>query len=191
MLTAELMPGVALRLPEEHDADELYRVVEVNRAYLARWMPWAAEETREHVLAYIRLVRAQVAENNGLNTVITVDGRMAGGIGMVRVSWRDLSTELGYWLAEEHQGRGIMTAGVRAYLDYCFDTLGLNRVGLAAAVDNTASRAVAERLGFALEGIQREAERIGGRAHDLAVYAMLAAEWTARTGEGERRRSDR
>jgi ribosomal-protein-serine acetyltransferase len=184
MLTAKLMPGVALRLAEERDADELYALVDRNRAYLARWMPWAAQETHDHVLDYIRITRTQVSENNGLNTVITVDGRLAGSLGMRGISWPDLSTELGYWLGEEHQRRGIVTAGVRAYLDYCFDTLGLNRVGLSAGVENTRSRAVAERLGFAFEGVQREAERLAGRAHDLATYSMLAGEWAARTGEG-------
>jgi ribosomal-protein-serine acetyltransferase len=181
MLTAELMPGVALRLPEERDADELYRVIEANRAYLARWMPWAAEQSEQDTMDYIRRVRRALGDNDGLSTVITVDGRIAGDLGMVSVSWRDLSTELGYWLAEEYQGRGIMTAAVQAYLGYCFDTLGLNRVALSAAVDNTRSRAVAERLGFAFEGVQREAERIAGGAHDLAVYAMLAREWVVRT----------
>ena len=181
MLTAQLMPGVAVRLAEECDADEIYELVDRNRAYLARWMPWAAQETREHVLHYIRLTRAQVSENDGLNTVITVDGRVAGSLGMRSISWADLSTELGYWLGEEHQGRGIITAGVRAYLDYAFDTLGLNRVVIRAAVDNAPSRAVAQRLGFALEGCHREAERIGDHAHDLAVYAMLAAEWAGRS----------
>jgi ribosomal-protein-serine acetyltransferase len=180
MLTAELMPGVALRLAEERDAAEIYGLVDGNRAYLARWMPWAQHETRDQVLDYIRITRAQVGENNGLNTVITVDGRLAGSLGMRSISWPDGSTELGYWLAERHQGRGIITAGVRAYLDYAFDTLGLNRVVISAGVDNARSRAVAERLGFALEGVHREAERIGDRAHDLAVYAMLAAEWAAR-----------
>src|SRR5207302_5111108 len=54
MLTAELMPGIALRLLEERDADELYELVDRNRAYLAPWMPWAAAESREDVINFIR-----------------------------------------------------------------------------------------------------------------------------------------
>jgi ribosomal-protein-serine acetyltransferase len=182
VLTRELMPGVSLRLLEERDAGELYALIDQNRAYLSRWMPWAREETREQLLDYIRLVRRQIGENNGLNTAITVDGALAGNVGMREVDWQNGVTELGYWLAEIHQGRGIMTAAVSAYLDYAFDVLRLTRVTLRAGVENVASRAVAERLGFTHEGTEREAERIGDRVHDLAVYAMLATDARTRPG---------
>jgi ribosomal-protein-serine acetyltransferase len=75
-----------------------------------------------------------------------------------------------------------MTAAVSAYLDYAFDVLRLTRVTLRAGVENVASRAVAERLGFTHEGTEREAERIGDRVHDLAVYAMLATDARTRPG---------
>lgn len=176
MLTHELMPGVSLRLLEERDAEDLYAVVDANRAYLARWMPWAAGETLDDVRTFIRLNRTQVAENNGLNTAITVDGRLAGNVGMRSIDWPSRSTELGYWLAQANQGRGIMTAAVTAYLDYGFDTLGLHRIAIKAGVDNARSRAIAERLGFTHEGTERAGEWIGDRVHDLAVYSMLASD---------------
>ena len=181
MLTHELMPGVSLRLIEEHDAEEMYALIDANRAYLSRWMPWAAQETIEGTRTFIRLIRTQVAENDGLNTVITVDGLIAGTVGMRGIDWRVRSTELGYWLAEAHQGRGIVTAAVAAYLDYAFDVLGLHRVVVHAGADNARSRAIPERLGFTYEGTEREAEWIGDRVHDLALYAMLATDRKAKT----------
>jgi ribosomal-protein-serine acetyltransferase len=180
MLTRELMPGVALRLPEEGDAQELYALVDANRAYLSEWMPWAPEETLEGALTYLKLIRTQLANNDGLNTLIMVDGRIAGSVGMRSIEWRVRSTELGYWLAAEHQGRGIITAAVAAYLDYAFDVLGLHRVVVHAGAANARSRAIPERLGFTLEGIARESEWLGERVHDLAVYSMLAPEWRLR-----------
>lgn len=180
MLTRELSHGVALRLLEERDVDELYALVEANRAYLAEWMPWAATETRGNAAAFIRLTRIQVGENNGLNTAITVHGRLAGMAGVGQIDWANRSTEIGYWLAAEHQGRGIMTAAVAAHLEHLFGALGLNRVTIKAATGNARSRAIAERLGFTLEGVEREAEWIGTRVHDLARYAILAVDWMAR-----------
>ena len=70
-----------------------------------------------------------------------------------------------------------MTEAVRACVDHAFTTWKLNRVMIQAAVENTRSRAIPERLGFREEGILREVERIGDRMLDDVVYAMLAADW--------------
>ncbi len=177
MLEFRLSDTVRLRLPEEADAPELYRLVERNRAYLAVWLPWAAGQTELDTLDYIRRKRRQLADNEGLETAIEVDGALAGMVGMVALDHRNRSTALGYWLAEEHQGKGVMTAAVRAYLNYAFGALGLNRVEIGAGVDNHRSRAIPERLGFTLEGVRRRGEVIGARTIDHAVYSLLAEEW--------------
>jgi ribosomal-protein-serine acetyltransferase len=70
-----------------------------------------------------------------------------------------------------------MTAAVRAYVDHAFSTWNLNRVMIQAAVENTRSRAIPERLGFREEGIMREVQRVGGRMLDDVIYGMLAADW--------------
>ena len=179
MLRHELPGGYALRLPEEADAAELYAVIDANREHLLPWMPWAPHhQGPDDVLPFIRLTRKQIADNDGLQTVI-VDpgGRIAGMVGTHSVDWRNGMTSIGYWMAQAEQGRGTMTAAVRAYLDHAFGTWKLNRVTIQAAVGNARSRAIPERLGFREEGIRREAERVGDRRLDCVVYAMLAADW--------------
>lgn len=177
MLTTRLTDHAHLRLLEEHDAAELHALIDRNRDYLARWMPWARGHTAAATLEFIRLTRRQLADNNGLQTAIIVKHRIAGLVGLHAVSWPNRSTSIGYWLAEEHQGQGLVTTAVRVYLDYVFATLALDRITLSAAVDNARSRALAERMGFRQEGVLRQAEVVNGRAHDLALYAMLREEW--------------
>jgi ribosomal-protein-serine acetyltransferase len=109
-----------------------------------------------------------------------VEGAIAGCVGLHGISWPNASTSIGYWLAEAHQGRGIMTAAVSAYVEHSFKTWRLHRFELRAAVANDRSRAVAERLGFRLEGVLRDAERVGDHTHDLVVYSILATEWQTR-----------
>jgi ribosomal-protein-serine acetyltransferase len=179
MLEGALFDNVALRRFEPRDADELYELVTRNRAYLSRWLPWAAGETRTHAAQFIASTQRQLATDDGINTAITVDGAIAGSVGVHGISWANRSTSIGYWLAEAHQGKGIMTRAVSAYLDHAFGTWGLHRFELKAALDNSRSRAVAERLDFRFEGVLRDAERVGERTHDLAVYSMLAPEWPA------------
>jgi ribosomal-protein-serine acetyltransferase len=166
-----------LRLLDETDADELNRLIEANRAYLARWMPWAAEQTPEATLEFIRLTRRQAAANEGFQAALICDGAIVGMAGFPGVNWPHRSTTIGYWLDERHQGRGLMTSAVRALVNLAFTELELHRVEIRAATRNRRSRAIPERLGFREEGVQREVERIGDRFNDLAVYGLLAPEW--------------
>lgn len=172
-----------LRLLEDGDAEELYAVVDANRAYLARWMPWAKGDTLEGVGDFIRMSRRQLAANEGFSLGIINDGDIVGTIGFDRLDWKNRSCSVGYWIAEHAQGRGTVTLAVTALLDHAFGTWDLNRVEIRAGVKNTRSRAVPERLGFTQEGVLRQAERVGDRFVDHVVYAMLAAEWRQR---GER-----
>ena len=169
-----------LRMPEESDAEELYELTAANREMLAEWMPWAAEATLETTRAFIHSRRLAFAGNGGYSAVIVERGRIVGSIGFPAVN-RDLgSCEIGYWLGRAAQGRGTMTLAVRALIDHAFGPWKLHRVMIQAGVGNARSRAVAERLGFTLEGVLREAERYpDGRCVDLAVYGLLATEWSS------------
>jgi ribosomal-protein-serine acetyltransferase len=169
--------GRELRLLEESDADELYALVEENRAHLARWMQWAAAQTPQGTLQFIRATRAQHDAGEGLQGAIVDRGRIVGVAGMHRVDWINRSVELGYWLAESAQGAGIMTSAARALAGLAFEQMELNRVQICAAVQNERSRALIERLGFQLEGVARAHYRLGTEYHDDAVYSMLASEW--------------
>jgi ribosomal-protein-serine acetyltransferase len=166
-----------LRLLEESDAAELQALIEANRELLARWLPWAAEQTFEDTVAFIGRTRQQLDRNDGLQLAIVCGERIAGVVGYREVDWEGRSTSLGYWLAAEHQGRGTMTEVVRALVDHAVSGWGLDRVEIRAAVENRRSRAIPERLGFRLERTLPDAELVGGRQLDSAVYAISAADW--------------
>jgi ribosomal-protein-serine acetyltransferase len=170
----ELFEGCRLRPLEESDAEELYALVDANREYLARWMPWAAGQTLADTVTFIQRTQEQLATNDGFQAVAVEDGRIIGVVGFHGVSWQNRSTSIGYWLAEPAQGRGTMTRAVRALVDHAFGIWRLHRVEIRAAADNASSRAIPERLGFTQEGIAREAERIGDSYVDQVVYATLA-----------------
>lgn len=170
----QLTEDCHLRLLEEADAEELHALVASNRAYLAEWMPWAAEQTLERTRGFIRAALARRAESNGFEMAIVAGGRIVGAVGLASVDWVAGSTSIGYWLDEGHRGRGLMTRAVQALTDHAFNEMGLHRVQIQVAEDNLRSRAIPERLGFEQEGLLREAERVGDRYQDLVVYAKLA-----------------
>jgi ribosomal-protein-serine acetyltransferase len=181
-LTIQLGERRGLRVLEEADAGQLYAVTDSNRAYLARWMPWAAEQTLEDTLGFIRRVSGQLAENDGFALAIVVEESIVGTLGFHRLDWQNRSTSIGYWLAEAEQGQGTVTRALSALLDRAFDAWGLNRVEIRAAVENHRSRTIPRRLGFREEGVLRQAERFGERYMDLVLYALLAEDWRTRRG---------
>jgi ribosomal-protein-serine acetyltransferase len=171
--------GPSLRPLGVDDADELHALVDANRAHLLPWMPWAGQE-RAGTVEFLDAAVVQAATGDGAQYAILDGGRIAGTVGFHRVDWRNAAGSIGYWLAADAQGRGLMTRAVAACLDHAFDAWDLHRIEIRAAPDNARSRAVPERLGFVQEGILREAERHDDRFGDLVVYAMLAADWRAR-----------
>jgi ribosomal-protein-serine acetyltransferase len=176
----QLSAGCGLRLLRERDAEELYALIAENRDYLAEWMPWPAAQTLEGTLQFIRLARRQRADDNGFQAAITVEGEITGVAGFHGVDWANRTTSIGYWLAESHQGRGIMTGAVSALVDHAFGVWKLERVEIRAAPGNRRSRAIPERLGFTEEGTLRGVERVGDRQLDNVVYSMLASEWRSK-----------
>jgi ribosomal-protein-serine acetyltransferase len=183
MFTQRLDDTHYLRLLEEADADPLYAVVVANRVHLSRWMPWAPGQTRAGTLHFIRASRRQLAETQGFQAAIVARDEIIGVIGFHRLDWPNHSTSIGYWIAEGAQGHGLTTRAARALIEHAFGVWGMHRVEVRAGVENLRSRRVAERLGFSLEGVMREAERVGDRFVDHAVYSILASEWT---GSGDR-----
>lgn len=177
MVTFALGDGRQLRLLEEIDAEALYEVVVSNRELLVRWMPWAADQTLDGTLAFIRSSRRQLADNGGFQAAIVDGGAIVGVIGFHRVDWGNRSASVGYWLAEAAQGRGMVTDATRALVGYAFEVWKLNRLEIRAGTENHRSQRVPERLGFVREGVLRDAERLNDRYIDHVVYSVLAQDW--------------
>lgn len=82
--------------------------------------------------------------------------------------------ELSYQLYDaRYAGRGYVTEAVQLLVDYLFGAKKQNRIQLVIVPENTASRRIAEKCGFVLEGTVRGAFFNGGRNHDLVVYSLL------------------
>jgi ribosomal-protein-serine acetyltransferase len=114
-----------------------------------------------------------------LQCSIWIDGEICGAIGYHYWDLRNGKTEIGYWLAKNYTGKGIMTKAVRALVDYAFNVLGLHRIEIATAVGNEKSAAIPVRLGFIHEGVIRSGTKQQGEFVDLKMYAILSHEWKA------------
>jgi ribosomal-protein-serine acetyltransferase len=175
-----LVDDVELRLLSPADAPALAAAVRANAARLAPWLSFARRDYDvADARAFIARAAAQYGEGRGFQAGIFRTGALVGVVGFHPIDWHNRTSALGYWLCAEAEGQGIMTAACRALVGYAFDVLELNRMEIRARPDNVRSRAVAERLGFRLEGILRASSWDGQRFVDHAVYGLLRAEWCA------------
>jgi ribosomal-protein-serine acetyltransferase len=176
--------GAQLCLWETGDAAELTEAIAANREHLTTWLPWAETHGFQDSVEFLELQRLQVEANDGFDAALLVDGQIAGGVGFHRVDWVNRSTSIGYWLAADAQGRGLMTSAVSALLDFAFFEWELHRVVIEVVVGNERSRAIPERLGFRQEAILREAKLVRGKHQDTRLYAMLGPEWAVLGTDG-------
>jgi ribosomal-protein-serine acetyltransferase len=187
MLEVDLGEGRSLRALDDADADELFALIDANRAYLAHWMPFVGQTRGAgDSLAFVRAARRQYEENRGMQLAVLQGEQIIGVAGFHAIDWNRRSTSIGYWLAADRQGAGTMTTAVCALLDHAFERWELARVEIRAGVANRRSRAIPERLGFREEGVLRSAERIGTRVIDHVVYVMTARDWQQEAGESAR-----
>jgi ribosomal-protein-serine acetyltransferase len=177
MLRLDLGEGIELREWVPSDAEEIFAEADQNRARLREWLPWVDRTSSpDDVRAFIR--KCEASEGKERSFGIYVDGALAGGIGITLDE--DNAGEIGYWITDAFEGRGLVTAAARELVRFGFQDKGLRRIQLTAAVENERSRAVAERLGMTQEGVLRKAGRIrDDRYLDLVMYSILREEWQA------------
>ena len=172
---------VTLALLEEQHAPELFRLLDANRAYLRQWLPWLDANTKpEHTVSFIHASLRQFAARDGLACGIRFHGALVGVAGLHRIDWANRRTGVGYWIAEAHQGKGLVTRACAGLLDYAFGELGLHQVEIGCAPGNLRSGAIPERLGFTREAVLRQREWLYDHFVDHVVYGMLSSEWAAR-----------
>ncbi len=108
---------------------------------------------------------------------IEVDGRATGSIALCRGSdVYQKTAELGYWLAEDYWGRGIMTQAVRQLCREGFSRWDIQRIHAEPFAHNAGSRRVLEKAGFSLEGVMRRGVFKRGQVCDFCMYALLRGE---------------
>jgi ribosomal-protein-serine acetyltransferase len=162
-----------------NDGPELWDAVEGSRWHLERWLPWVPfNSTRDASLRYGDACAIDWDAGRAVRFAIRdkKTRELFGVVGLDSCVHLHRSCELGYWLRREATGRGLMTEAARAAVDFAFSRMGVHRLRCAAATDNVASLRVIARLEFRFEGIARQAELVGSRWLDHALFAKLSTD---------------
>jgi RimJ/RimL family protein N-acetyltransferase len=117
-------------------------------------------------------IRIGSRQNGAITRVIEYDGLFVGSIGITpQTGWRDHLGEIGYWVAEEHWGKGIATAALRQMTEYGLTNRGFRKLYAPVLSPNTASMRVLKKCGYTREAILKAEVQKGGLYLDTHHFA--------------------
>lgn len=173
----DLGDGLGLEPLAARHGQRFCELVEGNREYLGAWMTWVWEPySLQTAQAEIERLWHHDDGPGALPFAVTRNGVMMGFAQLFGIRFPLGSAEVSYWIDQAQSGQGVTTRAVTKLCRIAFDELGLHRVELRCAVDNTASRAVARKAGFVQEGILRDAFRVRGVRQSLVMHSRLAGD---------------
>ena len=160
------------------DATQLFDLIDSNRARLREWLGWL-DKTRElkDSISFIEFATEIERTNGAITAGIHFQNRLVGLVSFHPIDKATSSASVGYWVAENASGKGIVTQSVRALVDYGFNHLNLETIYIKCATGNQKSFAIPERLGFRFEKIVPNAERLYERHVDHRVYKLSKSDW--------------
>ncbi|MGJ1447780.1 GNAT family N-acetyltransferase [Sphingobacterium spiritivorum] len=169
---------IKLQQTSPEHAGGLLEAVDQNRDHLSRFLPWVGNMQKVTDFdQYIQYCIDLYDQQQEISFVILSDQTIVGRIGLHHINQQNKSAAIGYWLNRDMEGKGIISRSCRKIIDLAFNEFGLNRIEIKAAVENTKSQAIPQRLGFQREGILRQSELVNGIFLDLVIFSMLKDEW--------------
>jgi ribosomal-protein-serine acetyltransferase len=182
MITFDLGDGIILRPFQAGDAEEVFKTVTANYDHLREYMHWMVSDySLDHAKEFIYLSVESAASKKSLGFGIFIGDEPVGSISFVNFDHLARRTEIGYWIDQSHEGKGIISRSCERLINYAFGELKMNRIEIRCSTENARSAAIPIRFGFTHEGTLRQSEMRNGRLHDFAIYGLLASEWTERS----------
>lgn len=159
-------------------ASVIFETIDRDRNFLRKWLPFVDSTFRiADTELYLKSIIKQKKPKKEEIYSIWFKEEFAGLIGFKDTDWANSKTELGYWISQKMQGKGIVTLSAKELVKYAFRRMNMNRVQIKVGIGNVKSASVPKRLNFQFEGVEREGELHNNTFIDLEVYSLLKKEW--------------
>lgn len=177
-MTIIIDKNTRLELIAENHANGLFNAINNSREHLSKFLPWVDNmATIEDTQNYIEHCLHRYYKVEEISFVIIMDENIVGRIGLHHIDINNKHAEIGYWLTEKAQGRGVVSKSCKTIITYGFKELDLHRIEIKAAAENLKSQAIPLKFSFKQEGILRQAELVNNQFLDLVLFSMLKSEW--------------
>ncbi len=187
-LSLEIVPSMSLKIQKEiqkvkinsqllirqakvKDAQEIQNLIAANRDYLAKYLPWASNNTIVKEKQFLQKAETDFATGAVLSYVIVKNDKIIGTIDLHDI--KEAKAEIGYWLAADEQHQGIIHNCIKVIIQKVASSLKLHRIIIRVDPDNEPSQKVAKNAGFTYEGLRYSDHFIAGEYRNSEVYYYL------------------
>jgi RimJ/RimL family protein N-acetyltransferase len=166
---------ITLRPPKDTDAAARFKLgntAEIHHMFGAD-PAQVAPITKAHATAWL-----YAQQTEPLAWVIQYRRRMIGAVRLHSVDYHDLRASLAIGILDPKMlGKGIGTMAMKLIARHAFGPLKLHRLVLRVVDYNTRAIAAYKKVGFVVEGVEREAARVAGQWHDDVIMGLLASDF--------------
>lgn len=174
-----------LRAITFEDVDAIFRIM--NNPQVTRFFGHVPMQTRSEAVQRVEGIQAAFREQRGIRWAITspASNTFLGSCGFWRIEQVHERAEIGYELASEWWGQGLMTEAIGAVLRFGFMTMRLHSIEAQIHPANIGSRRVLEKVGFVQEGYFHENyyDPVEASFTDTAVFSFVKTDWLRRGNE--------
>lgn len=161
---------------KSQDALELFELIDKNRPYLKKTLPWLDySTTAKDSESFI-----SQANENFLNKSLILgirEKKLIGIISFNTIDWQKKEGEIGYWLDEGMQGKGIVTVSCKTLVDLGFSDLQLEKILISCSTQNIKSQLIAKRLGFKEECLIQNKEFLYDHYVDHILFSKTEKDY--------------
>ena len=160
----------------EFDGEVIYEAAIESYARVSKWMDWLTKEyTVKESISFATRSAVNWLEGSAYEFAIidSEDGQISGCCGLNRINDKDLICNLGYWVREGKCRLGAASQATILLAEFGLKELGLRRIEVVAAKENSSSQGVAKKAGAKFEGIQELRLKVGNTSYDSCVFTFL------------------
>lgn len=150
--TINVSENIKLEQLKLTEAEVFFGLIDKDREYLARFLPWPNEtKSIDDSIDFIKRMIKMRDSGEEYGYAIKYDDEIIGHISLMEI--KSGCPKIGYWIASNYSGRGIMTEAARLFTDFALNIIGLMEVIILANPGNIGSNRVAEKVGYKFNGV--------------------------------------
>ncbi|MGE7766272.1 GNAT family N-acetyltransferase [Peribacillus sp. NPDC096540] len=155
------------------DADDMYAYA--SNSEVSRFVTWEPHRSLSDTKDFIQFVLQNYEDNKLAPWGIEHkdNGEFIGTIDFVSWQLNHQIAEIGYVLASQYWGKGIITEAAKKVIEFGFENMNLVRIQARCFVDNLGSERVMQKVGMSFEGILRKGMYVKGKHEDLKLYSII------------------